>query len=73
MLITLRCPECHRASVYQSRGRCRCGAYLIAPSAMRNGHRFILPAGERVWFWDMEERTWVKDPPRVTRPAEVRR
>ena len=73
MLISLHCPECHRASVYHSRGRCRCGAYLVAAWAFADGHRFILPTGEQVWFWDMAERTWVKEPPRVTRLAEVRR
>lgn len=50
MQVALRCPECGRCRVYNGRGRCRCGAYLID----HTGHPFIYTEAQakRVYVFD---------------------
>ncbi|KKM00598.1 hypothetical protein LCGC14_1802820 [marine sediment metagenome] len=48
MLITLECPDCTRWTVFNERGRCRCGSYLIRGYS---GRSMPMPAG-RVWIQD---------------------
>ena len=45
MLITLRCPECRKETVFNGSGRCGCGVYLIGPRWPK-GQRRWLPQGQ---------------------------
>jgi hypothetical protein len=49
--VTLTCPVCGRAAVYNTRGPCRCGAYLVSGwSGQNRGVRLLLKDADNTWF-----------------------
>ena len=47
--VTVKCPDCERQTVFNGRGRCRCGTYLVHHF---EGHSMLLP----------DLRTWIRQP-----------
>ncbi len=45
--VAVQCPECRRGFVVNRRGRCRCGAYLVA---RLQGPSFWFTSSERMWL-----------------------
>lgn len=46
--VTIECPECHRGCVYNGRGRCLCGAYLIDHwDGANKGSRLTIPDAQQ--------------------------
>jgi hypothetical protein len=73
MFITLTCPDCKRARVYNSRGKCNCGSYHIYTPAIAIGHKIWVPTDEaKIWLWPDAESpiAWFRDI-RDTRPGRM--
>ncbi len=45
--VALECPECGRATTFNGRGRCRCGAYLVH----HMGKSFPITTPDRTYVW----------------------
>lgn len=48
MMIGVQCPVCGRSFVVNSRGRCKCVAYLIRH--LRMGQRIVVPS-QPAFYW----------------------
>ena len=62
--VTLICPDCKYAKVYNGHGTCRCGAYLIRfwEGMYRRRSSLGLPFGKKVWgFNDNGESVLLKE------------
>lgn len=54
----LLCPDCGKETVFNGRGRCTCGTYLIrAWQGMNRGASLPLPRG-RVLGWNERDASW---------------
>jgi hypothetical protein len=56
--ISLTCPKCEYTRVYNCRGRCRCGAYLVAAwKGINTHHAFVITDRVNTYFLN-QDGTW---------------